>query len=82
MADVVLPIKISFDDWFSQIRQDLPNLEFPNPDGVKNWRETVTQLINMNSLDNIPIPTKSTYPKDEDWRKWGAYFVDIMLDSV
>lgn len=73
---VALPINIDFKDWASQIRIDLPNIAFPNPPDIKFWRGWADQVINSSGLSNLPLPTRSVYPKDEDWKIWAAYFIN------
>lgn len=81
MISIVLPLNIEFEEWAAQIRISLPDISFPNPSKVKDWRGWACQVVNSNSLATIPFPTSITYPKEEDWKKWGAYFVNNMYTS-
>ncbi len=73
---VVLPLNIEFKEWASQIRIDFPNVSFPLPFPIDQWRYWACQVVNGNNLSNIPLPTEITYPTNEDWRKWAAYFIN------
>lgn len=75
MTTVVLPLNITFREWASQIRIDLPNVTFPIPPTVEYWRGWASAVVNGNMLQNVPIPTEIGYPNNEDWKKWAAYFV-------
>lgn len=76
MPTVVLPINITFKEWASQIRIDLPNITIPTPPTIDNWRGWAAQIVNSNMLQNVPIPTIIGYPNNEDWKKWAAYFIN------
>lgn len=73
----LLPVNIGFKDWVSQIRIDFPKVDIPlAPDDVKEWRGWASQVTYSNGLNNVPLPTEIFYPNDEDWRSWGAYFIN------
>lgn len=80
MVNIVSPIDISFKEWASQIRIDLPRVTFPIPPEVEKWRDWSSQVVNSNVLTNVPFPTKITYPDDDDWKKWAAYFINNMYN--
>lgn len=73
---LLLPLNIEFKEWASQIRVDLPNIDFPLPFPLEEWRDWASQVVNSNNLSNVPLPTDICYPNNEDWRKWGAYFIN------
>lgn len=75
-SNVVLPLNIEFSEWASQIRVDLTTIDFPLPFPVEHWRNWASQVVNSNNLSNVPLPTDICYPNNEDWRKWGAYFIN------
>lgn len=77
MSNITLPIEISFNDWASQIRVDLPNIDIPlPPDNEDEWIGWASQVVINNSLINVPLPTLTADPKLEDWQKWAAYFIN------
>ena len=76
MTNIVLPINIEFNEWASQIRIDLPNIDFPIPFPIEKWRSWASQVVNSNNLSNVPLPTDIGYPNNDDWRKWAAYFIN------
>lgn len=76
MPTLISPLNISFNEWASQIRISLPDVVFPLPPDVKNWRNWAAQVVNSNALQNVPLPTEIGYPNDEDWNKWAAYFIN------
>lgn len=78
MTTAIIPKNIDFRTWASQIRIDLPNVTMPLPPAVEHWRKWASQVVNSNQLKNVPLPTKTGYPKDEDWKKWGVYFINSM----
>lgn len=79
-SSIVLPLNIEFDEWASQIRIDLPNVVFPVASPIEEWREWASQVVYSNNLPNVPLPTDICYPNNEDWRKWGAYFINNVYD--
>jgi hypothetical protein len=81
MPNVVLPIRIDFVEWSQQIQQDLPNLVIPIATSLEGWRSWANQLILLNELSSVPIPTEIGFPKDEHWRKWANYFVESIYFS-
>jgi hypothetical protein len=81
MANIVLPLNISFKEWASQIRIDLPQITFPVPDKVEYWRDWASQVVYSNYLNNVPLPTEISYPNTEDWKKWGAFFVNYLYNN-
>ena len=80
MTIIVIPLNIEFKEWASQIRIDLPNIDFPIPPKIEDWRSWASQVVNSNNLQNIPLPTDIGYPNNEDWRKWGAYFINSVYN--
>jgi hypothetical protein len=76
MANVIIPLGISFANWSDQIKQDLPNLTIPIEHDVNYWRYWASQVLNDNILFGVPVPTALAYPNAEDWKIWAAYFVD------
>lgn len=82
MTSFVLPLNIYFEEWASQIRIDVPNITFPLPSEVKFWRDWACQVVNTNKLQNVPLPTNITYPKDEDWKKWAAFFINNLYTQL
>lgn len=76
----ILPLNIAFKEWASQIRISFPNVSFPNPpEDIKFWKEWASQVVYSNGLTNVPLPTSTSYPEIEDWRNWGAYFINSIL---
>lgn len=77
---MILPINITFKEWASQIRIDLPNIDIPIPPGdVETWRNWASQVVYTNRLANVPLPTALAYPNLEDWRIWAAYFINSII---
>ena len=82
MADFIYPLGISFKDWASQIRVNLPFMDFPNPEKEDEWWDWAAQVINLNSLNQVPVPDKTTYPKPEDWREWAKFFIGSVNNTT
>lgn len=82
MVNVVQPLNIEFNEWCSQIRIDLPTLNIPLPPKIEEWREWASQIVNSNQLFNIPLPTNIGYPSNDDWRKWGCYFINNIYTQL
>jgi hypothetical protein len=80
MANIVIPLNIEFKEWAAQIRIDLPNINFPVVFSVEHWRPWASQVVNANNLKNVPLPTDICYPYNEDWKKWGAYFINSVFN--
>lgn len=80
MANVILPLNMEFVPWAIQIRQSLPNIDIPIPSSVEKWREWAS-FVKLNSqFANVPAPTEIAYPKTEDWKIWGAYFISSIYN--
>lgn len=79
MSIPLIPLHITFKEWASQLISALPNMEIPIPDTVENWREWAFQVSLSNLSMNIPLATKLAYPNKEDWRRWGAYFINTVF---
>lgn len=80
--NIILPLNIEFKEWATQIRIDIPNVMFPLPSPIEQWREWAAQVVNSNNLKNVPLPTDICYPNNEDWRKWGAYFINSVYNQL
>jgi hypothetical protein len=82
MSIPVLPVNIDFNKWASQIRTDFPDVDIPiPPKSPENWKSWASQVVNSNGLTNVPLPTITAYPHVEDWRKWGAWFINSLTSS-
>jgi hypothetical protein len=80
MSSGVIPLNIDFIEWASQIRIDFPTIDIPvPPEDVNSWWDWASQVVNNNGLTIVPLPTSVTYPEIEDWRNWGAYFINSIL---
>lgn len=77
---MILPLNVTFNEFFSQIRVDLPHIDFPNPPDVKNWISFAQSVVNNNDLVNVPLPTETAYKNEEDWKIWAAYFIDSVYN--
>jgi len=65
------PTLPTFESWIAQLNIDLPNYNIPKDYTVDQWWNWANFFILNNNLqDIIPLPTKSSYPKEEDWKKW------------
>jgi hypothetical protein len=80
MANVTIPLGISFANWSDQIKQDLPYLNIPIEHDVNSWRSWASQVLNNSILYDVPAPTALAYPNAEDWKIWAAYFVDTVYN--
>lgn len=79
MAVPLLPQNIEFKEWASQLRPALPNMEIPIAGKVDDWRAWALQISLSNISLNIPLATELAYPKPEDWKRWAAYFINIVF---
>ena len=79
MSVPLLPLKIEFKEWASQLRSALPHLNLPIPGEDDEWRDWATQISLSNISIDIPLATNLAYPKTEDWRRWGAYFINTVF---
>lgn len=76
MSGLVLPIRIDFKLWATQLIIDLPKFDIPYPKEEDEWWDWASQIITRNKLSNIPIPTKKIYKNKEDWSEWASFFID------
>jgi hypothetical protein len=78
MPTIVIPVGIDFLSWSAQIQQDLPDIVIPLATDLSGWWDWANQLISTNELWNVPLATKITFPREEDWAKWAKYFVETI----
>jgi hypothetical protein len=81
MPITVLPIRIDFKTWATQLIIDLPEYNIPDPESEDKWWDWAAQIISNNRLSNIPIPSKHIYKNKEDWSKWATYLIDSVNRS-
>ena len=79
MSVPLLPINIEFKEWASQLISALPDMAMPIPVEEDEWRDWAMQVSSNNISMNIPLATELAYPKNEDWRRWGAYFINTVF---
>lgn len=79
MSQIIYPLLIDFESWASQMRRTITTIAFPLPFPVEQWHDWAAQVININNLQSVPLPSKDTYPKTEDWSKWAAFFVNYLI---
>lgn len=79
MSIPILPVHIEFKEWASQLTSALPNMIIPIPGEADEWRNWAIQVSLSNISVDIPLATELAYPKTEDWRRWGAYFINTVF---
>lgn len=77
-VQMVLPVKIEFEDWVSQLNVDLIGYQIPHPVPVERWKDWGASFINSNPTLDIPYPTKIFYKKEEDWQDWAINIVQAI----
>lgn len=80
MANLVFiqnPLLETFENWSAQLRIDLTGFDIPISYPVANWWEWASQFIknNNNLTANVPLPTRLSYPKEEDWKRWVLFTI-------
>lgn len=78
MSTVSIPQYISFKDWVGNLNVVFPSLNIPIDKGEEKWRDWVTDLIKVNSLNFITLPDEKFFSKIEDWRNWAYFFIQDM----
>lgn len=78
---VVLPVNISFKDWVDQLNEDLPDLTVPVYDDQMWWQDWANQFIGINNLADIPVVSDGYLLQESDWRPWGRYVVESLLQG-
>ncbi len=79
---IPLPLNIEFKEWGAQMRNAFPNLFFPIPPEVENWKTWASQVVINNTIINIPLPTDQAYVEPDDWKKWAAYLVNSLYNTT
>ena len=76
-SNLILPINISFSFWCSQLRSNLSGYNIPvAPKDAHNWWRWAEILLTQNdSFSNLIIPSRQTFPKEDDWKKWAMFFI-------
>jgi hypothetical protein len=76
----IIPYHITFPKWAAQQSFLRPELFWPVPTFVKDWRNWALQVvfINQQTYPQIPIPSRHLYPNKEDWRHWAAQLIYIL----
>jgi hypothetical protein len=71
--------KMTFYDWATSFPDSSPGITLPPvPRETSKWRNWAYSLIRSNAASvnaSVPVPLKSVYPKDEDWRKWAIQVI-------
>ncbi len=77
MANITLPIKISFQEWVYCLINDAPSeLIIPMPGDTSAWGSWVESLIGSNpTAAYIPQPLFIGETDPEQWRIWANYFI-------
>lgn len=70
----IMPVYIEFHNWANQTKYDRSDLSFPDCFQDTDWKEWAAQVINMNNLITIPIPSEN----DTDWREWAIFFISLV----
>ena len=78
MPVITQPTNLDFVTWASRIRLDAPTYSIPIASDPSRWREWANQLINANSIPNVPLPHQLSYPNDENWKEWAMRFYQAM----
>lgn len=68
---------MSFYDWATSVSTSGVNVEVPVvPKDPLKWRDWAYALIRSSPLAiSLPVPLRSVYPKEEDWRKWAMQVI-------
>ncbi len=70
------PTLPSFEEWIAQLNIDLPDYVIPKSLKVDHWWEWASQFILNNNLDaTTPLPTRTSYPEENDWRRWVLFVI-------
>lgn len=77
----VFPVGVTFERWVEAQIQTLPTIKVPLPSTEKYWHEWAAFLLFLNpSLQSrVPAPVRSLFPNDDDWKKWGNFFLNILI---
>lgn len=73
-----LPLNISFEQWAHQIAHDAPKFTFPVDAKIERWWEWAQFVIQCNNISKVPVPSKTTFKTENDWKEWAKFFVDIL----
>lgn len=75
MTIITVPEYITFKNWADDLNRSIPRLEIPTVRDEEDWWEWASSLIMVNSLNNISVPDKLSFPNKEDWKKWAYTFI-------
>ena len=70
---IVLPVGITYEDWFNQLRTDRPELvDLPTRPSENNWVEDVELLLRNSVSGMVGMPRPDGFA---NWRDWAAEFI-------
>ena len=78
MNNILLPDKISFNDWLSDLGRTIPGTIIPSiPKNDNDWHKYAFLVISGNpiTINGATLPTKLDFPKYEDWKRWAYFFI-------
>lgn len=77
---IQLPTGKHFNDWLIDIARSNPTLNVPTPMKKTEWWDSANQLIalNSNTLSSVCLPSRTQFPKKEDWRRWAFFLITAL----
>jgi len=83
MKSIVLPTHETFQEWFMDLNRSFPGLIVPTPLPDMTWWHSAMQLISFNGklLSHVVLPQKSSFPKENDWKRWAMMFIQSINDN-
>lgn len=78
MPLIVIPLRISFQDWVGSLSRSIPSLLLPTVDvSEETWKEWAKLFIQLNNL-HIPYPANNLYKGKDGWREWALLSLPVL----
>ncbi len=78
MASIVIPYRISFQDWAAALSQSVPSLLIPIlKSSEETWRDWAKLFMQLNNLA-VPYPDKNQFKGEDGWRQWALLSLPVL----
>lgn len=76
---MIIPTRISLEDWAASLIIDFPTDNIPNLSNIKEWRQWANQVSGCDSFQaaNVP-PANSSF---KDWKSWAEAVFFLLQDN-
>lgn len=73
--DYVSPLGSTYDDWASDLCDQLSSYNVPNPGPEDLWRDWAVAVISLPDIAELGAPDPRGF---EDWREWASFLLAVL----